>query len=358
MPGPASDSPLVIADVGGYTSYLRGVELEHAADVLSDLLGTVAEALGAVVPVAKIEGDAVFCAGGEPPADTTAVFTAVVDTYVAFRRRQRAISVATSCTCEACRRIPDLELKLVVHRGSFAVHEVAGRSEVVGPDVIVAHRLLKNSVVERTGLRGYALLTESAVLGLDPEGLSPHGETYEDVGEVAARIGDLESRWLEEEERIEVRVDPVAALIAHEAEVPVATPVAWRAQTDPAEQLLWRVGIDRFDAANPGGARGVGSEAHCVHGKTTIRQEILDWKPYRYLTYRERNPAGMTLWTAEFEPVGESRTRVRWLVALDGGTGQRLLVRLIGGRMRAVIAENFAALVAHLGGEAAGAPSV
>jgi hypothetical protein len=30
---------LVLADIGGYTAYLAGVELEHSHDILADLLG-------------------------------------------------------------------------------------------------------------------------------------------------------------------------------------------------------------------------------------------------------------------------------------------------------------------------------
>lgn len=349
MPSEA-ESPLVIADVGGYTSYLRAVELEHATDVLSDLLGTIAEVLGAVVPVAKLEGDAVFCAGGDPPADAKAVFGAVADTYVAFRRRQRAIAIATSCGCEACRRIPDLELKFVSHRGRFAFHDVAGRTEVVGPDVVVTHRLLKNSVVERTGISGYALLTEAAAAGLDVPGLVAYIEPYEDVGEIAVEVADLEARWQAEDARTVVRVAPEQALIVHEAVVAGSRAAVWHAQTDAVAQMEWRVGIDRYDITDPDGTRGVGSRAHCVHGKTTIEQEILDWKPHDYLTYRERNPAGPTLWTVELEGLPDGSTRIRWLVALDGGAGQRLLLKLIGGRLRSAVDANFDALVSHLGG--------
>jgi hypothetical protein len=34
---------LLIADIGGYTGYLKAVELEHAHDVLADLIGVVAD---------------------------------------------------------------------------------------------------------------------------------------------------------------------------------------------------------------------------------------------------------------------------------------------------------------------------
>jgi class 3 adenylate cyclase len=36
---------LVIADIAGYTGYLAGVELDHAQDILADLIDTVVGAL-------------------------------------------------------------------------------------------------------------------------------------------------------------------------------------------------------------------------------------------------------------------------------------------------------------------------
>jgi hypothetical protein len=51
--------------------------------------------------------------------------------------------------CDAYARIPDLDLKFVVHHGSAIYQEVAGHQELLGSDVIVVHRLLKNDVVEK-----------------------------------------------------------------------------------------------------------------------------------------------------------------------------------------------------------------
>ena len=55
VPEPAC---LVIADISGYTSYLAGVELDHAQDILADLMDTVVGSLRPAFRLAKLEGDA------------------------------------------------------------------------------------------------------------------------------------------------------------------------------------------------------------------------------------------------------------------------------------------------------------
>jgi uncharacterized protein YndB with AHSA1/START domain len=344
---------LVLADIGGYTNYLSGVELEHSHDILADLIGTVTDQLAGPLRLAKLEGDAVFCCDRDEKADGASLLTAIQSCYFAFARRQRTISVATSCECDACRRIPELDLKLLAHHGSFVEHDVAGSRELVGPDVVVAHRLLKNSVQDRYGLRGYALLTEASVkqLGIDPaaSGLVEHLESYPDVGDVPAWLLDLESRWREEEQRATVVIEPEQADLVLEADVPVSPAATWEALTNPADQLRWKVGVDRVDMENPGGARGVGSTTHCVHGKTTIAQEILDWKPYSYYSYREQNPIGECVWTIALTPLDpDERTRVSWRIKLAGGVGQRLAMKVMGRRMRRVLQANLDGLVAFL----------
>ena len=94
--------------------------------------------------------------------------------------------------------------------------------------------------------------------------------------------------------------------------------------------------------------RGVGTVTHCVHGRTTIEQEITDWLPPHHFTFRERNPAGACMWTVSLAPLdGDTRTHIEWRVALRGGRRQAMLMRVIGGRVRRVLQENFDALLAH-----------
>ena len=78
---------LVIADISGYTGYLAGSELDHAQDVLADLLEVVVGGLAPVLRLAKLEGDAVFTYAPEPEVDGSMLLDILENCYFAFRRR-------------------------------------------------------------------------------------------------------------------------------------------------------------------------------------------------------------------------------------------------------------------------------
>jgi class 3 adenylate cyclase len=330
---------LLIADIGGYTRYLSGVELDHATDILADLIEVLAGRLRGQFRIDKIEGDAVFTNAPEGSLDAAALVAALEATYFAFADRRGAIGHANLCPCKACSRVETLELKFVVHHGEYAQQRVVGAVELVGPDVIVAHRLLKNSVTQQTGIAGYALLTEPCIeqLGLEPErlGARPHMERTEEVGEVAGAVLDLASRWREEQGRRVVYIGAEDADIGvWSFETTAPPPVLWECLTSIKKQRLWL--YDREDTSHPRGVPGVGSVAHCGATGVKFTNEILDWKPHRYVSYRSTSAAGPFLCTDEIEPLGDGRWRCSHRVRAEkGGVRLRLLKALLGGRMRA-----------------------
>jgi uncharacterized protein YndB with AHSA1/START domain len=341
----------VLADIGGYTKYLAGVELEHSHDILADLLGMVADSLCPPLRLAKLEGDAVFCfrPDGEP-LGAQELLGALEATYVAFARRRRTVALSSSCTCEACRRTPELDLKFCAHHGEFVEHDVAGSHELVGSDVILAHRLLKNSIAETHGLRGYALLTDACAQALGARGLTPHTERYDDVGDVSCGVLDLSARWHAQKEGVRTVVPREEARFLFEADVSATAAAVWEAMTDPAHGMHWRVGVTDIREQNPAAGRGVGTVTHCVHGRTTIEQEIVDWLPPQHLSFSERNPIGLCEWTIVLAPLGDGEsTHIEWRMALRGGRRQRLQMLIMGRWARRILARNFDALVAFAG---------
>jgi hypothetical protein len=298
MMSPMSTSPeptcLVIADISGYTTYLVGVELDHAQDILGDLTDTVVRSLRPTFRLAKLEGDAAFMYAVVDGVDGSLLQDTIEGTYFAFRRRLRDIGQASLCECAACIRIPALDLKLVVHHGPVARQRMAGREELVGREVIVVHRLLKNSVEESSGMRAYALYTQACMeaIGVDPlaQGLREHRETIDIIGEVVTWLRDLGAAWQEEQERTRVEVTAAEAYAVVTADTPAPPQLVWEYITSPARRPQWAPGTDRIDEMAPAGRRGVGTTNHCIHGKDAIIEEVLDWRPYAYWTTRGTMP--------------------------------------------------------------------
>jgi uncharacterized protein YndB with AHSA1/START domain len=349
MSGSAREGTLLLADLGGYSAYLGGVELEHSHDILADLLGVVTEGLCPPLRLCKLEGDAVFCVSEPHRAiDGDGLLAALHGTYSAFARRRRTVALSSSCTCEACRRVPELDLKFLVHHGEFIEHDVAGSRELLGTDVIVAHRLMKNSVAAEHGLSAYALISEACATRLGISAPDRHVETYEDVGEVGCVLLDVSAGWdAEQSQRAVVAREDAAILF--EADVPAPPQRAWEAITAPEQGMRWRVGVTSISEDHVDGERGVGTLTHCVHGRRTIEQEIVDWLPPHHYTFRENNPAGRFLWTISLAPSATgSGTHLEWRVAPQGGRRQSMLLRVAGGRVRSIMRANFDALLAHI----------
>ncbi|MBF8290359.1 MAG: hypothetical protein HW391_1327 [Chloroflexi bacterium] len=180
---------LVIADLTGYTAYLSGGEIEHAPTIAGDLLETIVGRLEPPFRLAKFEGDAAFLYVEDGRADPSLLLDALEASYIAFRRRLRSIEGATACTCNACGLAPRLDLKFIVHHGPFVRTIIAGREELAGSAVIVAHRLLKSPTVSAARINGFVLFTSAAgeTLGLDPVALSlaESRESIEHLGDVS-----------------------------------------------------------------------------------------------------------------------------------------------------------------------------
>ena len=186
---------LLLADIGGYTSFLRAVEQAHQADAFADgavppayslvssLLDGIVDSVVPPFTLSKLEGDAVFAwvvDGPDVPrgVDLLATLARCHDT---FETLLAGVNEIWPCRCDACARVETLELKFVVHAGGFVVQSIAGREELVGPEVVMAHRLLKTSAASVIGHGAYALLTDAAARRHDvpTDGALPLVETYE-----------------------------------------------------------------------------------------------------------------------------------------------------------------------------------
>ncbi len=193
-----ASGPLVLADISGYTALLQGVTDAHpdafvggvippAFGMLSSLVDGIVGRLVPPFTLAKLEGDAVFAYGTDPTAMPQGEYllACVAECYADFHNRLIAAREIWTCTCSACDLHP-LELKFILHFGSFAIQQIAGQQEIAGTDVVVAHRLMKNGASQALGTGAYLLMTQRAVdwLQVPTESATRLVETYDHIGPV------------------------------------------------------------------------------------------------------------------------------------------------------------------------------
>ena len=162
----AASGPLVLADISGYTAFLQSVAFAHRDDAFAD--GAVPDAyailtrlldgiVGGLVPpftLSKLEGDAVF----------------------AFATDRDAVPKGSE-----------------VLAGRFVLQEIAGQRELVGPEVVIAHRLLKSSAPELAVRSGFALVTSAAAeqLAIPLDDCAPIVESHEHYAPIDAHVFTL-----------------------------------------------------------------------------------------------------------------------------------------------------------------------
>jgi len=189
---------LVLADISGYTSYVAQTEIEHADLALSYLLETIVEKIGGLLVIGQLEGDAVFAYAEEGKLKEGKSLLGLIDqTYLAFREKALALYAGATCPCKACRALPTLDLKFMVHHGEFLLQRVAGITHLLGTDVNLIHRLAKNRVTESTGWKGYALITNQGLehMQTDKASFVQQTESYEHLGEVETYVRDMHPRY-------------------------------------------------------------------------------------------------------------------------------------------------------------------
>lgn len=183
---------LVVVDISGYTGFItkREISLLHAEEIITELLEVVIDGAEFPLKLNKLEGDAALLyaeTGDDPRVAARDVLRQVQRAFALFEERLAQIGAQRRhCSCQACSNIGNLKLKAFFHEGEIAIKRVRHFEELAGEDVILIHRLMKNSIASRE----YLLLTQRFhdLLGDEAPDGAAHREDAEGVGEVALRV--------------------------------------------------------------------------------------------------------------------------------------------------------------------------
>jgi hypothetical protein len=221
----------------------------------------------------------------------------------------------TTCTCNACRNIPSLDLKFFLHCGDYIQQTVANTRELVGSDVNLIHRLTKNHVTEATGWRAYMMFTEQCLnrIGLNLANAYVQMEAYEHLGEIKTCNVDLHQRYKEITEARRIMLDEKDADLIFHIDFRTPPAVTWEWIHNPEKRNSWSGGYVTWSAGDrPQGRPGVGSSNHCAHGKSVSTEVMVDWHPFEYYTAHSFENGKHTITeTMRFEALSNGGTRVR-----------------------------------------------
>jgi|SRR5438132_3097477 len=218
----------------------------------------------------KLEGDAVFCyADAETFREGERLVELIEACYFDFSNRLLDMARATTCRCNACAAIGSLGLKFIAHHGSFVIERDDGREDLAGPDIILAHRLLKNTISDSGGPQAYAFFTKACLQRLPQTFTLPrHTETYESFGAIEGGVHYLDPVLSAMREGRRLYVSAADADFEVIIDVPVEPAAAWQYVVDPIERQRWacprgmtrtptRRSPTRRDASGPGRNRTV-----------------------------------------------------------------------------------------------------
>lgn len=138
-----------IPDISGFTQLVCSTDLITGQSITYELLLAIIGANQLEMKIAEIEGDAVlfYCIGNIPTAD--ALYQQFEKMKLAFQQKLRELELQYQLKL-------NLTLKAIAHCGRMMEYPINGVQKIYGEVVLEAHRLLKNSLPERS----YLLMTD------------------------------------------------------------------------------------------------------------------------------------------------------------------------------------------------------
>jgi len=188
-----TDATILIPDISGFTEFMTSSELSHASRAINILIDTIIKAVDDEYEISEIEGDAVLMIKKGPAPSKKEILDTCLKIFNAFHFQRKWMKQHIICPCKACLAVVNLTLKFVAHYGPVAEIKVGRFIMHSGTEMIVAHRLLKNSIDNNE----YLLITEKLMQqtnnspgGIEVEWASSSDE-YSSIGTVEYRFALL-----------------------------------------------------------------------------------------------------------------------------------------------------------------------
>jgi Protein of unknown function (DUF2652) len=185
-----ANATILIPDISGFTEFMTSTELGHASHAINMLIDAMVKAVDEEYEVSEIEGDAVLLIKKGSAPSQKEILETCLNIFNAFHFQRKWIQQYSICPCGACLGISNLTLKFVAHHGPVVEIKVGRFVKQSGTEMIVAHRLLKNSIANNE----YLLMTEK-LLQQAPDPVEMNEMEWASSSEEYASIGKVGYRF-------------------------------------------------------------------------------------------------------------------------------------------------------------------
>jgi hypothetical protein len=147
---------IFIPDISGFTEFVNQTAIEHSQHIISELLEVIIDANQLELTISEIEGDAVLFYKNDYIPEFKDIIAQSKEMFLRFHSYLNEIDKTNVCQCGACKTASNLTLKFITHLGDTKEVVVKNFKKLIGSDLILAHRLLKNKIISDE----YLLITD------------------------------------------------------------------------------------------------------------------------------------------------------------------------------------------------------
>jgi uncharacterized protein YndB with AHSA1/START domain len=255
---------ILIPDISGYTEFLSKTELDHSSHIINELLELLVESNRTGFTLSEIEGDALLYYRKGQAVAFDGITRQCLEMFNNFHSRIKLIERDSICQCGACQSASNLTLKFIIHYGAIKEIKVANFSKASGLDMIIAHRLLKNSI----GSSEYILATDSYLDRVQKNASTAF--TWQSSSEEYDAIGNLEFQYALLDKIKESipdptpKVEPDIVLGDESTEIDIAAPImkVYKLLIDLDNRKEWVPGLKRGEGEIP--IDRLGAKHRCI----------------------------------------------------------------------------------------------
>jgi hypothetical protein len=243
---------IYIPDISGFTRFVNDTEIQHSQHIIEELLEVLLESNDLMMDVSEIEGDAIlFYRVGDPPQPNQ-ISEQIKNMFINFHSYLQVIERDTLCRCGACRTASKLTLKFFVHYGEIGISKIREHTKLMGKNVILVHRLMKNNVESDE----YLLMTEDYTKNHEKSQMREHLNwsdlkedkiSYEHIGEISYSYIELSSLCNQIKPIVQVPdVEKFPNPIEFSIHINAPMDFTYRIVIDLASRTKWSEGLNKI----------------------------------------------------------------------------------------------------------------